>query len=150
MLYRVFTVPISDPAAVDEMNRFLAGRRVLSVHREFVQNGGQSCWAFCVEFLPSARPDGHLEARKERVDYKEILPPAQFAVFARLRECRKRLATQEGLPAFAVFTDEQLAALARIETLTKAAMQQVEGIGEAKAGKYGEAFVAAHGNAGTT
>ena len=53
-----------------------------------------------------------------------------------------------GLPAFAVCTDEQLAAMARVEALTNAAMKQIEGIGDAKAQKYAAAFIAAHGYGG--
>lgn len=37
----------------------------------------------------------------------EILPPEQFAVFARLRDVRKRLAEVHGIPVYAVLTNEQ-------------------------------------------
>lgn len=143
MQFRIFTVSVGDPAGCDEINRFLAGHRVLTVQREFVQNGRESCWAFCVEYLDGGAGQGY-GARKERVDYKAVLPPAQFAVFSRLRERRKELATKEGLPAFAVCTDEQMAAMAREEKLTRAVLLAIEGFGEGKAEKYAEALIKAH------
>ena len=143
MQFRVFTVSAGDPAGCDEMNRFLAGHRILTVQREFIQNGRESGWTFCVEYLESRSVQGY-GTRKERVDYKVVLPPAQFAVFSRLRERRKDLATKEGLPAFAVCTDEQMAAMARQEALTRASLLAIEGFGEGKAEKYAEALIEAH------
>jgi superfamily II DNA helicase RecQ len=146
MQFRVFSVSVGDPSGCDDLNRFLAGHRVLTVQREFIQNGRESGWAFCVEYLGTTGGSGGSGTgfRKERVDYKAVLPPAEFAVFSRLRECRKALATKDGLPAFAICTDEQLAAMARQETLTKADLLAVEGFGEGKAAKYADALMAAH------
>lgn len=144
MQFRVFTIPLGDPGACDELNRFLAGHRVLTVQRELVQKGETCAWTFCVEYLAQAGAPGPFGARKERVDYKAVLPPAQFAVFARLRECRKELAAKDGLPAFAVCTDEQLAAMAQLENPDRAALKGIEGFGEGKAAKYAEALLAAH------
>jgi len=31
MHYRVFTIPVCDPSAADELNRFLSGHRVLAL-----------------------------------------------------------------------------------------------------------------------
>ncbi len=147
MQFRIFTVSVGDLAGCDEMNRFLSGHRVLTVQRDLIQNGRESCWAFCVEYLESSSGGtggpGYV-TRKERVDYKAVLSPAEFAVFSRLRESRKSLATADGLPAFAVCTDEQLAAMARTETLTKSALLAIEGFGEGKAAKYAEALMSAH------
>lgn len=143
MRYEIFTVPISDPSASAELNRFLASKRVLAVHREFVQNGSQSCWCFCVEYLEGEQKVG-ATVRRKRVDYKEVLGEEEFGRFARMRARRKELAEAEGFPAYAVCTDEQLAAMARTAELTPLAIKAVEGFGEAKFRKYGEALMAAH------
>ena len=148
MRFRIFTVPIGDPESCQDLNGFLAGHRVLSVQRELVQNGGGSCWAFCVEYLENRVEGRGVRARKERIDYKQTLPPDQFEVFSRLRDCRKELATKEGLPAFAVCTDEQLATMAKAVELTPTVLGGIEGFGEAKTAKYGAALTAAHANPG--
>ena len=109
MQIQFFTIPIHDDGAwAEELNRFLHSHRVLEVEREFVQAGGASCWCFCVRCL-DGNPAFKGGAERKRVDYKEILDAPTFAKFAALRARRKQIAADEGIPAFAVFTDEQLA-----------------------------------------
>lgn len=129
------------------MNRFIAGHQVLNTHREFVQNGSSSFWTFCVEYLDSPGKNGReagKNRRRDRVDYKEVLSPADFAVFSRLREARKQMARAEAVPAYAVCTDEQLANMARVKELTAAELKKVDGFGDAKFAKYGQGLIAAH------
>jgi superfamily II DNA helicase RecQ len=72
-----------------------------------------------------------------KVDYREKLSPADFAVFARLREVRKRIAQEDGVPIYTVFTNEQLAQMVAARATTKAALEQVAGVGDARIEKYG-------------
>jgi superfamily II DNA helicase RecQ len=141
--YQIYTVTLSAGAnGTEELNRFLRSHRVLAVERRLVEDGANSCWTFCVEYLDAGA--GATPFRAEgRVDYKEVLAPEQFARFSRLRELRKALADQEAVPPYAIFTNEQLAALVRLERATKQAMATVPGIGEAKVAKYGDRFLAA-------
>ena len=129
-------------SGTEELNRFLRGHRVLAVERRLVEDGVNSCWTFCVEYLESGTGTTPFRA-EARVDYKEVLSPEQFARFSRLRELRKALADQEAVPPYAIFTNEQLAALVRLERATKPAMATVPGVGEAKVAKYGDRFLAA-------
>ncbi len=39
MQYRVFSAPVGDPSGCDELNRFLAGHRVLSVQGSLLKAG---------------------------------------------------------------------------------------------------------------
>lgn len=137
MQMRVFTVPVSDPGATAEMNAFLASRRVLEVRSEFVNQGANSFWSLLVSCLDGeGRPAG--ESRKPRVDYKDVLEPETFATFALLREWRKETAAADGIPAYAVFTDEELAGIARLGDIRKETLRDVPGIGEKKAARYGD------------
>ena len=77
------------------------------------------------------------------MDYKEILSADDFAVFVRLREARKELAAKEAIPVYAVCTNEQLAEMAKDRAATMADLKKIDGFGDAKAEKYGEAFLAA-------
>ena len=45
---------------------------------------------------------------KNSVDYKEVLKPEVFELFSYLRDERKRLAEQAGIPVYAVVTNAQL------------------------------------------
>lgn len=67
--------------------------------------------------------------------------PIDEPLFARLRELRARLAREEALPAYCVFHDRTLAALARQKPGTLDEMAAVPGIGPSKLAKYGAAFL---------
>ena len=70
-----------------------------------------------------------------------MLDEAAFERFTRLRAIRKQIAQDEAIPAYAVFTDEELAALAKVEELTLKEMKKVKGISARKVEKYGHHFV---------
>jgi len=67
--------------------------------------------------------------------------PIDEPLFARLRELRARLAKEERLPAYCVFHDRTLAALARQRPATLDEMAEVPGVGPSKLAKYGAAFL---------
>lgn len=123
------------------MNKLLRGGRIASVRKKFVPNGKDSFWAFCIEFL-----DGALGLDKSRsgpkIDYKEVLSPEDFPVFARLRDLRKAISEKEAIPAYSVFTDEQLAAMVTGKVDSVIGLGTIPGVGAARLGKYGVAFIA--------
>lgn len=146
MELRFFSIPARDPGVFgEELNRFLRGHRVLVVQRELVrEDGGGAYWAVCVEYLPAAVDDGKnggSTSGKPKVDYREVLNEADFAVFSRLRELRKQVAEREAVPVYAVFTNEQMAAMVTGRVDSLAALGKIEGIGEARVQKYGAAFL---------
>lgn len=65
----------------------------------------------------------------------------EFALFARLRELRKKIAEEEAIPPYAIFTNEQLADMVRKKVTTLQAMKEINGIGDAKISKYGQVFL---------
>jgi ATP-dependent DNA helicase RecQ len=62
-------------------------------------------------------------------------------IFARLRELRRRLATQRGIPAYMVFSDAVLLAMAERRPRTAAAVLEISGVGPKKLAQYGDAFL---------
>ncbi len=124
------------------MNAFLRSHRVLKVDREMVQRDLAPCWAVCVEYMDGAAavgPGGRGSQRTDdkKVDYKAVLSEGDFAVFSLLRDLRKTLAEAEGVPVYAIFTNEQLAKFAQSRAQSQADLQKVDGVGEAKIEKYG-------------
>lgn len=77
------------------------------------------------------------QSGKKSIDYREVLSAEDFAVYAKLRDLRKQLAERDGVPPYAVFTNEQLAAIVqgRVDNLT--ALKAIDGIGDARVEKYG-------------
>jgi superfamily II DNA helicase RecQ len=140
------TVPIHDGAAAEnDLNQFLGSRRVVSVDRHLVPDGTRSAWAICVTYLdggPSAGAGGSADpSSKKRLDYREVLPPAEYLVFAKLRDLRKQLAERDGVPPYAVFTNEQLADMVRLRARSAAELARIEGIGPARIEKYSVSFL---------
>jgi len=124
-----------------EMNVFLRSKRILQTESNIISNGQGSFWSFCIRYLEHTSTTKKSFTRREKVDYKEVLDELSFQRFARMREIRKQLSKDEGIPAYAIFTDEELAGLAKIENLTPAEMQTVKGIGEKKVAKYSSHFI---------
>jgi len=129
-----FFVPLSGGDAVqDEMNAFLRGHRVLQIEKAFAGNG----WAFCVEWLEGAVVSSKPPYQK-RIDYREVLEPEVFARFAKLRERRKAIAQEDGVPPYMVITDAQMAEAVKDGNPTLEVLGKIDGFGAARLSKYGE------------
>jgi ATP-dependent DNA helicase RecQ len=63
-------------------------------------------------------------------------------LFARLRTLRKALADERRVPAYIVFGDNTLRAMARYYPATPGEMEGIPGMGEKKRAEFGEAFAA--------
>ncbi|MDD2906318.1 MAG: DNA helicase RecQ [Sulfurimonas sp.] len=63
-------------------------------------------------------------------------------LFARLREKRKELAHELGVPPYIIFSDKTLKHIASLKPHDKASMLEVNGVGEKKYEQYGAAFLA--------
>ena len=68
----------------------------------------------------------------ESTGLREVLPAAEFAVFARLRQWRKETAKEEAVPVYMVFTNEQLAQMASRRASSRAELEQIAGVGNAQ------------------
>jgi superfamily II DNA helicase RecQ len=136
MLIKIFTIPIPGGEAInDDLNALLRSKKVLEVESQIVSSAHGAHWCFCVKYLDE--PAGE----RKKVDYREVLAPPVFQRFERMRELRRQIAQEEAAPAYTVFTDEEMAALAKMERLTPEAMNSVKGIGKNKIEKYGARFI---------
>ena len=134
-----FSIPAQQPGeAADELRRFISSHRVAAIDRQFVADGQNSYWAICVTFIQG---NNKLERPKGKIDYREVLGEREFSVFAKLRTLRKKRAEEEGVPAYALFTNEQLAEMVREKVTSLSKMGEIDGIGQARIQKYGQAFI---------
>jgi superfamily II DNA helicase RecQ len=141
--YRFFHIPAVDPAAETEaLNRFLGQRRILAVERHLIDDGQASFWALAVVYADTesapGTPEAAAQGRKSKVDYREVLSERDFAAYAALRSLRKELAEREGVPAYALFTNEQLAAMVQRRARTAADLAEIAGVGKARVERYAE------------
>ncbi len=141
MRLKFFTVPVfGDRQAADELDRFLAAHRIMAIDKELIHDGRGSVWSLCVSYDHAG--ERQPAEKRSKVDYKEILSETEFPLYARLRELRKRLADAEGVPAYALFTNEQLAAMVQKKVTSAAALRDLPGVGAARVEKYAESFLA--------
>lgn len=149
MSLHFFAIPALEPVgAQEEFNRFCTGHRVVSVECQFVSAGRESFWALCATVAsgPGPLPEA-LKAPEQRgggrnkVDYRELLNYVDFAPYADLRAWRKTAAEQEGVPVYAVFSNDQLAEIVRRRVDSATALAAIEGVGPARVDRYGTAVL---------
>ncbi len=139
-----FFVPLSDgEASLEELNAFLRVHRVLQTVKAFTGNG----WSVCVEWLEGGR--GGPAYSQRRVDYREVLDEATFARFSRMRERRKAIALEDGVPPYMVMTDAQIAEAVKDGEPTVDTLKKVSSFGEARLAKYAARLCAAGAEAPT-
>ena len=67
--------------------------------------------------------------------------PYNEQLFDQLRDLRKELATEQGVPPYVIFTDRTLHEMARFFPGTEAEMLQLTGVGEKRAARYANRFL---------
>jgi ATP-dependent DNA helicase RecQ len=86
-----------------------------------------------------------LEARKSKTTRTRIEQASwqnvDEALFERLRNLRRELAAERGVPAFVILHDTTLRELASIKPTTIEALRNVRGIGERKRSEFGERLI---------
>jgi len=138
--YKFFRIPvISIDAWEEELNRFLRSVKVVHVQREFIDRGENSFWTLAIEYISteSGSWSGLESHKKERTDYKNLLSSEDFSIYVKLREWRKNIASQEGVPVYVIFTNEQMAKIAEKRVLTLDDLGKIDGVGESRVSKYG-------------
>ncbi len=75
------------------------------------------------------------------------------ALWEALRDCRKQLAEEQGVPPYVIFHDATLMEMLHYRPLAAAQLLQLNGVGQTKLERYGNAFIAviaAHEQSGST
>ncbi len=136
MQVQVFYISvIENKQQTEEMNAFLRGHKVIDIDKQFVNNGINSFWSFCVRYIDGALP-AEKQQKVEKTDYRTILTEAQFSIFSKLRHIRKQLAEADAIPAYAVFTDDELSKMAQLNEINSHNIKAIKGIGEKRIEKY--------------
>jgi superfamily II DNA helicase RecQ len=139
MQYRLFQYPLPAPDEPEDLNHFLATNRIVVVTHHVVPNPAGAMLLFVVEYIAgAAKTEG---GRSPRIDYREVLSDSDFAVFSRLRDERKKIAEEKGMPLYAIFSNAQLAEMVTRRVRTEADLREVEGIGRAKVEEYAARFL---------
>lgn len=118
---------VSSSEAEEELNKFLRSHRVLETEQQFVSEKGY--WAISVMYAdqdPFAEaPPGH---RKEKTDFTVSMSEEEKGRYEMFKAIRRRLATERRVPAYLIFTNEELAILSRIPKLDDHTAKNIKGI----------------------
>jgi ATP-dependent DNA helicase RecQ len=90
-----------------------------------------------------------IELKKERLSVQKAQDKKRVTyfddynveVYDKLRDLRKQIASEKGIPPYIVFSDKTLKDLSNKQPQNKEAMLEVHGIGEVKFERYGEEFL---------
>lgn len=140
--YRYFMIPAGDSQDEEEkMNRFIRSVKVVKIKQKFSDRGEGIYWCVSVEYIPDNKTSAEYTKNKEKIDYKEILSPDDFEIFSKLRDWRKKIAERDGVPLYNIFKNAHLAKIAEDRIVNKTELKKLEGIGENRVKKYGEAVI---------
>lgn len=91
----------------------------------------------------SLRRDPNIERdSKRRSGSKQTaLQGSDKALWERLRQCRKALAAEQGIPPYMIFHDATLMEFVARQPVTLAQLSLISGVGHSKLDHYGEAFI---------
>jgi ATP-dependent DNA helicase RecQ len=99
--------------------------------------------------LVMAKPRVRVPTKKQRVRAARAGRAAELAglpvdeeLYEALRAVRKQLADAQNVPAYVVFSDATLAEMAARKPATDAQLLEVNGVGQTKLERYGDAFLA--------
>lgn len=82
-------------------------------------------------------------SRRGAIPVEEGGPPPDAELFEKLRELRREIAKERGIPPYLVFNDRTLAAFAAERPVTDEGLRAVKGVGDKKAHDLGPRFLAA-------
>ena len=134
-----------------QMTFYCTGKTCLRAQmlRYFGEHAPQSCGncSVCLGCSDAAESDWEGEpahTRREHVPLPDEADRPQWqgdpALLTRLKALRLELAAQRKVPAFVIFSDEALAAMAQQQPTDEQAFSQVKGVGTAKAAQYAAPF----------
>ncbi len=142
MQIKLFTIPINNIEDYNnELNAFLRSHKIVQVEKHLLQTGNSHSWCFYISYIDSSSSPVKISSGKKKIDYKEVLTEEEFAKFSALREIRKKIAKDEAVSAYIVFTDAELAEITKLDELSLSSIKKIKGIGEKKAEKYGNKLI---------
>ncbi len=139
MQIKIYSIPVfGDTALEEEVNRFLRGHRVLQVERHFCDDNG-GYWAIFIEYADYA-PNSAPANRKDKADVTREMNEEEKQRFEYFRKIRRDIAQQKSIPAYMVFTDAELAILAKEPELREDSAKSVKGVAPSRLNEYVKYF----------
>ncbi len=142
MSYKFFIISANNYQEKEkELNNFLQNSVVLAVKEEFTMLESLPVWMFCIEYISQNIESTASVVVREKTDFKSILDEEEYSVFLKLKEIRKRIATEDAVPAYAVFTNEELVEISKMKSISLDKFRDNPLLNKKRVEKYGQYFV---------
>lgn len=139
MQISLFSATPGDAATLDEINGFLRSHCVLTLEKHWTG----TAWTFCVTWQETGQDTAGGTRRKERVDYKKVLPPEIFKRYLVIHALRKKIAKEINEENYNVIGNDEMALIAQLPPPVKLSdVKKIEGIGDKTIAKCGTQIVA--------
>ncbi|MDR2073736.1 MAG: HRDC domain-containing protein [Spirochaetaceae bacterium] len=123
-----FISPFGEKTVCDELNAFLKSHRIVNVEKRLIDGERGTGWLFLVEYGSDNK--NQPSAAAQRVDYRDILNEQEYALFDKLRQLRKEPAEKQGIPVYAIFTNDHLAGMIKNKAAELKDIAVLPGAGE--------------------
>jgi ATP-dependent DNA helicase RecQ len=108
---------------------------------ESLSDCGRSCDNCSGQDLLREATPKHRRAR-QAMEHPSAVPVSRPPLFEALRDLRRQLASERGIPAYVIFNDKTLLEMALTRPTDPDALLAIPGVGPTKLERYGEAFLA--------
>jgi len=132
--------PFGEKSVTEDLNSFLRSHRIVNVDKRLIDGERGTGWLFLIEY-GNTENKNQSNTSSQRVDYREVLNPVEYALYDKLRNLRKEIAEKSGIPVYAVFTNDQLASMVKKPPNVVKDLLFISGVGEARVKQYGELFI---------
>ena len=139
MKLRVVTLFFDPDVGFDNelLQKAIGDVEILDATDHFYIHGGVPYLTVLIRYRDDEEPKGLARKHRRTFSLKELDEESR-SLYEILAKWRRQKAKDAGIPPFMIANNRQLAKIASERPLTKAALRKIEGIGEAKADKYGE------------
>ena len=145
MQVKVFTMPFNFPLGIfddEKFNNFVKDKELISVNDYFFQRGEVPYLTLVVKYKPLSMALTSKENAQGRTrdneEWRKLLDDNSMPLFNTLRQWRNERSKKEGIPPYIILNNKQLAEVCQRRPQSKYDLMKIEGIGKAKAEKYGE------------
>lgn len=155
MRVRLFSVPFNAQRGTFEdeaMQEFMAHYAVTAMEEHFFMQGDQPWVLFTLRYsaaptlenspVVTAQQESKKISSKEKAHkkeaWRETLSDKDLPLFEHLRQWRRQVAEEHGVPPYVVFTNAHLAQLVTERPSSLGGLAKINGIGKAKIDKYGQ------------
>lgn len=140
MPIRIFTIPFNEETQTfhdDLVMQFCVNKRIHKIETKFFTRNHQPFWTVAIHY-GQILFDEKIIRTDGTPSPEELLDDQQKALLLRMKEWRKGLSPEIGLPVYMIATNAQLVSIIRQKCETLESLKLVKGFGKAKIEKYGK------------